>query len=119
MKVRFLMGLTCLPTTPPIPTTHFTPPYLPSLAGSLICSYPWPAIPHFLFSFLSNTPLYHLLILSHRYLLTTIFTIIFFGNVTRKSLRTSKHLHLLFEVKVSNLFGGFICFCLRLFLSKL
>ena len=43
----------------------------------------------------------------------------FSGNVTGKSLRTSKHFYLLFEVKVSNIFGGFICFCLRLFLSKL
>ena len=43
MKVRFLMGLTCLPTAAPFPTTHFTPPYLPSF---------WPAHSSFLFTFL-------------------------------------------------------------------
>ena len=95
------------------PTTHLTHWLL----------FSWPAIPFFLFSFLS-------FLFSHTLLVITCSssptgTSIppspnhFSSNITRKSLRTSKHFYLLFEAKVSNIFGGFIFFCLRLFLSKL
>ena len=95
------------------PTTHFhTIPFL---------SFGWPSLPSYFLFFLFFSLIHSSLSLAHP--LPPIPPYHhphhhFSGNVIRKFLGTSKHLHLLFEIKVSNLFDGFICFCLRLFLSK-
>ena len=114
MKVRFLVGLTCLSQLPyltPLPTTHFhlsltlfdrllTSPYFSFLSFSSFAF----SVKHsssFLQTLQLVPPCHHL----HHY---------FSGNVTGKSLGTSKHLHLLFEVKFLILLVSFI-FCLRLY----
>ena len=100
-KRRFFLRHTCLPPTPPFSTTHFTLSYLLSLAGSLI------SFLFFSFFIFSHTPLSHPLSPVPPY---HHFHHHFSGKITEKSLRTYKHLHIFFEVKVSNLFGGFYTF---------
>ena len=87
------------------PTTHLT--NLSTLFGR-------PSLSSHLFSFFFSQTHKHSLTFSHRYLHATISTNIFSGNVTGKSLGTSKHLHLLFEIKFLILLVSFI-FCLRLY----
>ena len=104
-KRRFFLRHTCLPPTPPFSTTHFTLSYLLSLAGSLIS--------FFFFFFFSFSLIHSSLSLSHP--LSPVppqhhFHHHFSGKITEKSLRTYKQLHIFFEVKVSNLFGGFYTF---------
>ena len=89
--------------TPPIHTTYLT--ILPYLFDWLLSSHFFLLL---LFHFPSHTSL-HSLKLSNRYLHTHHFHHHFSG-VTGKSVETSKHLHLLFEVKDFNLFGGFYAF---------
>ena len=102
----YFLGLTCLPTTPPIPTTHFTPPYLPSLAGSLIS---------ILFSFFSFSLIHSSLLLyplspvlphhHHHY-----FHHHFPTRSPENSWEPINTFTSFFEVKISNLFSGFYIF---------
>ena len=92
VKIRFFK-FPRAPHLTPFPTTHFhSSPYL---FDRLLTSPHFSFLSFSSFSFSSNTSL-HSLKLSHWYLHTTISTIIFFGNVIGKSLRTHKHLHILF-----------------------
>ena len=83
------------------PTTHFhTIPFL---------SFGWPSLPSYFLFFLFFSLIHSSLSLAHP--LPPIPPYHhphhhFSGNVIRKFLGISKHLHLLFEVKVSNLFDG-------------
>ena len=110
-----IFGTTCAPPTTSFPTTHFhSSLYLFDRPSSLLLlTY------HFflflLFHFSSNTPLHsHPL---HRYFhTTTTFSTSFFRQDHWKILKNLQaSSHLLFEVNISNIFGGFICFCLRFF----
>ena len=111
-KERQRLDFFGFPCALPNPTTHhsfFTHPLISLTGSSLLISFLFFFFFHFLYhsSPLPHTlppvpPCHHL----HHH---------FSSNVIGKSLGTSKHLHLLFEVKVSNLFGEFICFYLMLF----
>ena len=68
---------------------------------------------HFLFFFFSFSLIHSSLSLSHPLSLVPPYHHFhhhFSGKITEKSLRTYKHLHIFFEVKVSNLFSGFYTF---------
>ena len=90
VKIRFFK-FPRAPHLTPFPTTHFhSSPYL---FNRLLTSPHFSFLSFSSFSFSSNTSL-HSLKLSRWYLHTTISTIIFFGNVIGKSLRTHKYLHI-------------------------
>ena len=95
----------CLPTTPPIPTTHFTPPYLPSLAGSLTS-----LLLFFSFSLIhSFLLLYPLsLVLPHHY--HHHFHHHFQTRSRENSWESISTFTSFFEIKISNIFGGFYTF---------
>ena len=101
VMVRFYLDHMCPPT--PFNPHHSAHKYLSSL---------WPAIPFLsfvFFHFLTNTP-------SHSPTGTSMppSPPSFFRQCHQEILRTSKHLHLLFEVKFLILLVSFI-FCLRLY----
>ena len=91
-----------------LPPTYHSPLFIFYLP---LCLFGWPSLSSHLFSFFFSQTLPHTLPLIppchhlHRH---------FSGNVTRKSIGTSKHLNLLFEVKFLILLVSFI-FCLRLY----